>query len=88
MKIGSFRANKVHCTAERIPKSSITLYGRSWYGIMLLRGNVLYFGLYFTGGGGGGGGGDGGGGVSSNLYRLYYPHRLRELVSPVCGIFE
>ena len=23
----------------------------------------------------------------SNLYRSYYPHRSRELVSPVCGIF-
>ena len=25
--------------------------------------------------------------TSSNLYRSYYPHRSRELVSPVCGIF-
>ena len=25
--------------------------------------------------------------TSSNLYRLYYPNRSRELVSPVCGIF-
>ena len=25
--------------------------------------------------------------TSSNLYRSYYPHRLRELVSPACGIF-
>ena len=25
--------------------------------------------------------------TSSNLYRFFYPHRLRELVSPVCGIF-
>ena len=25
--------------------------------------------------------------ISSNLYRSYHPHRLRELVSPVCGIF-
>ena len=25
--------------------------------------------------------------TSSNLYRSYYPHRLRELVSPVCRIF-
>ena len=25
--------------------------------------------------------------TSSNLYRFYYPHRSRELVSPVCGIF-
>ena len=25
---------------------------------------------------------------SSNLYRSYYPHRSRELVSPVCGIFQ
>ena len=24
---------------------------------------------------------------SSNLYRSYYPHPSRELVSPVCGIF-
>ena len=26
-------------------------------------------------------------GSSSNLYRSYHPHRSRELVSPVCGIF-
>ena len=26
--------------------------------------------------------------TSSNLYRFYYPHRSRELVSPVCGIFS
>ena len=26
--------------------------------------------------------------TSSNLYRSYYPHRSRELVSPVCGIFS
>ena len=26
--------------------------------------------------------------TSSNLYRSYYPHRSRELVSPVCGIFH
>ena len=25
--------------------------------------------------------------TSSKLYRSYYPHRSRELVSPVCGIF-
>ena len=25
--------------------------------------------------------------TSSNLYRFYYPHWSRELVSPVCGIF-
>ena len=25
--------------------------------------------------------------TSPKLYRSYYPHRLRELVSPVCGIF-
>ena len=25
--------------------------------------------------------------TSSNLYRSYYPHQSRELVSPVCGIF-
>ena len=25
--------------------------------------------------------------TSSNLYLFYYPHRSRELVSPVCGIF-
>ena len=27
-------------------------------------------------------------GTSSNLYWAYYPHRSRELVSPVCGIFN
>ena len=26
--------------------------------------------------------------TSSNLYWSYYPHRSRELVSPVCGIFK
>ena len=26
--------------------------------------------------------------TASNLYRSYYPHRSRELVSPVCGIFS
>ena len=26
--------------------------------------------------------------TSSNLYWSYYPHRSRELVSPVCGIFR
>ena len=25
--------------------------------------------------------------TSPKLYRFYYPHRLRELVSPMCGIF-
>ena len=25
--------------------------------------------------------------TSSNLYRSYYPHQSRKLVSPVCGIF-
>ena len=25
--------------------------------------------------------------TSSNLYWSYYPHRAREVVSPVCGIF-
>ena len=25
--------------------------------------------------------------TSSNLYRSFYPHRSRQLVSPVCGIF-
>ena len=27
------------------------------------------------------------GATSSNLYQFFYPHRSRELVSPVCGIF-
>ena len=26
--------------------------------------------------------------TSRNLYRSYYPHRSRELMSPVCGIFK
>ena len=26
--------------------------------------------------------------TSPKLYRSYYPHRSRELVSPVCGIFQ
>ena len=25
--------------------------------------------------------------ISPKLYRSYYPHQSRELVSPVCGIF-
>ena len=61
-----------------------------WSGSVVLS-RALKMGMFFgwpLGGGGGGGFIKINHATSSKLYRSYYPHRTRELVSPVCGIFS